>query len=47
MNLKVKNKIEICYNSKNWLCIAFMILQYGKIVLDYIKELRKKEEPTL
>lgn len=39
-----KAKIEECYDSRNWLCIALMIIQFGKLVIDFIKELKKSRQ---
>lgn len=38
-----KSRIEECYNAKNWLCIAFWVMTLGKLVLEYIKELKRKK----
>lgn len=46
MTTQQKSRIEACYDAKNFLCIAFWFVALGKVVLDYIKELKheKKKE---
>lgn len=34
---QAKNKIEQCYDSRNWLCIAWLIVQFGRVIYDYLQ----------
>lgn len=43
MTQNQKNRIEACYDAKNFLCIAFWVFTLGKVVLEYIKELKRKK----
>lgn len=44
LSQQTKTKIEQCYDARNWLCIALMIIQFGKLVIEYIKEHKKRKQ---
>lgn len=37
-----QTKIKECYDARNWLCIGMWVIMLGRLVLDYIKELKKE-----
>lgn len=44
LTAKQQAKIKECYDARNWLCIGMWIIMLGRLVLDYIKELKNEKQ---